>query len=261
MSVTINLDEKSAIVTGAGRGLGKRISERLAEAGADIVGAARTEAELEALKEDIEGEYDVEVQPVPTDLTDEGDIQNLVEEAVEAFGTPEILINNAGANISGPPLKHTVDEIDTMLNVNVRGLFVLTQYWAQAFQDSPLEDGRVINISSVIADLGIPAMTLYGGTKTAVRAITRGFAADLADDGVTVNSVSPGLTRVDRTAEVMAEYGDELFDMDRIPLGRVGEPKDTADACLFFASDLAGYVTGEDLLVDGGVEFTAGLYK
>lgn len=261
MSVIIDLSGTSVVVTGAGRGLGRHIAHRFAEAGADIVGAARTESELEALEEDIEGEYDVEVRPVPTDLTDEDDVQNLVTEAVEAFGTPEILINNAGANIAGPPLDHTVEEIDTMLDVNVRGLFLLTQYWARAFQDSPLKGGRVINISSVIADLGVPAMTLYAGTKAAVRAITRGFAADLADDGVTVNSVSPGLTRVDRTETVMEEHGDELFDMDRIPRGRVGDPEDTADACLFYASDLAGYVTGTDLVVDGGVEFTAGLYK
>jgi NAD(P)-dependent dehydrogenase (short-subunit alcohol dehydrogenase family) len=261
MSIEIDLSGNSVLVTGAGRGLGKRIAHRFAEAGADVVGAARTESELEALAEEIEAEHGVDVLPVPTDLADVDDIQNLIESAVEAFGAPEILVNNAGANIAGPPLNHTADEIDTMLGVNVRGLFLVTQYWARAFQDSPLKEGRVINVSSVVADLGVPAMTLYGGTKAAVRAITQGFAAELAGDGVTVNSVSPGLTRVDRTEVVMDEHGDELFAMDRIPLGRVGEPEDIADACLFFASDLASYVTGEDLLVDGGVEFTAGLYK
>lgn len=261
MSIEIDLSGESVIVTGAGRGLGKTISHRLAEAGANIVGAARTESELVGLAEEIERDHGVDVLPVQTDLTEEDDIQNLVEEAVAEFGTPGILVNNAGANIAGPPLSHSVDEINTMLDVNVRGLFVLTQYWAQAFQDSPRESGRVINISSVIADLGVPAMTLYGGTKTAIRAITRGFAADLAADGVTVNTVSPGLMRVDRTEAVMDEQGDELFEMDRIPLGRIGESIDTANACLFFASSLADYVTGADLLVDGGVEFTAGLYK
>ncbi len=261
MSVSIDLTGTSVLVTGAGRGLGKRIAERFAEAGADVVGAARTESELQTLKAEIEDEHGVEVLPVRTDLTDEVDIQNLIEEAIGAFSTPEILINNAGANIAGPPLDHSVEEIDTMLDVNVRGLFLLTQYWAQAFQDSPLKGGRVINVSSVIADLGVPAMTLYGGTKGAVRAITKGFAADLADDGVTVNSVSPGLTRVDRTEIVIEEHGDELFEMDRIPQGRVGDPVDTANACLFYASTLASYITGTDLIVDGGVEFTAGLYK
>lgn len=261
MSITIDLSGKSVIVTGAGRGLGERISHRFAEAGADVVAAARTESELEALADEIESEHGVEVLPVPTDLTNVDDIQRLVEESVGAFGTPEILVNNAGANIAGPPLEHTVAEIDTMLDVNVRGLFLLTQYWARALQDSPLKGGRVINVSSVIADLGVSAMTLYAGTKSAVRGITRGFAAELAADGVTVNSVSPGLTRVDRTETVMAEHGDDLFDMERIPIQRVGEPNDTADACVFFASDLAGYVTGADLVVDGGVEFTAGLYK
>jgi NAD(P)-dependent dehydrogenase (short-subunit alcohol dehydrogenase family) len=119
----------------------------------------------------------------------------------------------------------------------------------------------VINISSIAAELGVPAMTLYAGTKSGARGITRGFAAALAPDGVTVNSVSPGLTRVGRTEGVIDEHGDQLFDFDRIPLGRIGEPRDTADVCVFLASDLAGYVTGVDILVDGGVAFTAGLYK
>lgn len=261
MAIEIDLSGETAIVTGAGRGLGADISRRLAEAGADVVAAARSTDEIEAVVSEIEADHGVSGLAVRTDLTDVGDVEALVAESVEAFGAPSILVNNAGANLVGDPMEHTVEDVDTMLDVNVRGLFLLTQKWAAAYRAAGLGRGRVINISSIAAELGVPAMTLYAGTKSGTRGITRGFAAALAPDGVTVNSVSPGLTRVGRTEGVIDEHGDQLFDFDRIPLGRIGEPRDTADVCVFLASDLAGYVTGVDILVDGGVAFTAGLYK
>lgn len=261
MGITIDLKDETALITGAGRGLGAEIARTFADAGANIVTTARTKSELYSLVEAIESDYDVKATAVPADLSKPEDIKMIIDESVSEFDVPTILINNAGANISGDPLEHTVDEINSIINVNIRGLFLLTQFWAEAFRESSRDRGRVINVSSIIADLGVPPMTLYGGTKSAVRAISQGFAAALAEDGITVNSVSPGLTRVDRTEAVMQEHGSELFDLDRIPMGRVGEPQDTANACLFFASTLADYVTGVDLLVDGGVEFTAGLYR
>ena len=258
---TLDLGGQTAIVTGAGRGIGEEIATTFARAGANVVAAARTESELEALVEDIESEYEADALAVPTDLREADDVANLVAETVSTFGTPSILVNNAGANISGPPLEHPEENIDTMLEVNLRGTFELCQLFGKEFRSSDLDSGRIINISSVVADLGVPAMTLYGGTKVGLRGITRGLAAELSPDGVTVNSVSPGLTLVDRTEDVIDEYGDQLFDFDRIPAGRVGDPEDIANACLFLASDLAGYITGEDLMVDGGVRFTAGLYR
>lgn len=261
MAVEIDLAGETAIVTGAGRGIGAGVIRRLAEAGADVVAAARTTDEIEAIVEEVEAEYGVSGLAVQTDLTDVQDLENLVTESVDRLQTPSILVNNAGANLVGDPMAHTVEEVDTMLDVNVRGLFLLTQRWASAYRAAGLSRGRVINVSSVIAELGVPVMTLYAGTKSGVRGITRGFAAELAPDGVTVNSVSPGITRVGRTADLLDMEDNQILDLDRIPAGRVGTPEDTADACLFLASDLAEYVTGVDVLVDGGVAFTAGLYK
>ena len=194
-------------------------------------------------------------------MADVDDVAALVRATEEELGTPSVLVNNAGANIAKPPLEMTTEEVDTMLDVNVRGPFVASREFGRTFRDSSLDSGRIINVSSVVVTLGVPPMTVYGATKAGIRGITRGFAAEFAADGITVNSVSPGLIRIERTERVMEEHGDDLFDFDRIPLGRVGEPRDVANAVLFLASDLAEYVTGEDLLVDGGVEFTAGLYK
>jgi NAD(P)-dependent dehydrogenase (short-subunit alcohol dehydrogenase family) len=257
----VDLSDKTAIVTGAGRGIGREIAHEFAAAGADIVAAARTTSEIEAVADAIESAYDVRAVAVPTDLSSEADAEALVTATTEAFGTPDILINNAGANIVKPPLELSVEEIDTMLDVNVRGLFLLSRAFGRELRNSETDSGRIINISSLTAHLGVPAMAMYSGTKSGVIGMTRGLAAAFAGDGVTVNSVSPGLTRIDRTEAVIEEKAGEVFELDRIPVGRIGEPEDTAAACLYLASDDASYVTGIDLPVDGGVCFTAGLYR
>lgn len=257
----MELTGKIAIVTGAGRGIGRAIAREFAAAGADIVAAARTVSEIEAVAEAIESEYDVRATAIQTDLSKESNIDALVTATTEEFGTPDILVNNAGANIVKPPLDLTLEEIDTMLDVNLRGLFLLSREFGRTIRESDKESGRIINISSLTAHLGVPAMALYSGTKNGVIGMTRGLAAAFAGDGITVNSVSPGLTRIERTEAVIEEKAGEVFELDRIPMGRIGEPEDTAAACLYLASDAAGYVTGIDLPVDGGVTFTAGLYK
>lgn len=260
MTVDIDLSGRTAIVTGAGRGIGEGIAGRLAEAGANVVAAARTTDEIEAVVEAVEAEHGVEGLAVRTDLTDVDDVQTLVDESVDAFGVPEILVNNAGANLMGDPMEHSVQEVDTMLDVNVRGTFLLTQRWGRAYRDAGLDWARVVNVSSVVAEVGTTPMALYGGTKAGVRGLTKGFAAALGGDGVTVNSVSPGITRVGRTAEAIESGAGGFLQLDRIPVGRAGEPADVADVCAFLASPQASYVTGVDVLVDGGVAFTAGLY-
>lgn len=255
----IDLSEQTAIVTGAGRGIGETIATRFASAGADVVVAARTESELDSTVERIE-EQGRRGLAIPTDLRDEAAVDALVTEATEEFGTPTILVNNAAANLAGDPIEQSVADVDTMLEVNLRGLYVLSQQFASQFIESDAEDGRIVNVSSIVGHLGVPAMTLYGGTKAGVHGITRGLATRLAPHGITVNSVSPGMTRVDRIERLMDEKAD-IYDLDRIPLGRLGDPADVANACAFLASPLAGYVTGEDIRVDGGVTITAGLYR
>ena len=259
MAIELDLTDRTAIVTGAGRGIGAVIATRLADAGADLVLAARSEDELEATAEAVEAEGR-SVAVVPTDLADVSAIEALVERTRERFGAPEILVNNAAANLAGDPLSQTVGDVDTMLAVNLRGLFLLSQRVANAMIDADVDTGRIVNVSSVAGHVGIPAMTVYSGTKAGVYGITRGLAAELAPRGITVNSVSPGMIRVERIEGLMAEKG-ELYDLDRIPVGRLGRPGEIADVCAFLASDLASYVTGVDLLVDGGVSITAGLYR
>lgn len=261
VDVTLELDlsGKTAIITGAGRGIGEEIATHVAAAGADVVVAARTESEIAATVERIEKQYGSALA-VLTDLGRVDDIGNLVEATESEFGAPDIVVNNAAANLAGDPLRQSAEDVDTMLDVNLRGLFLLSQRAANAMLNADVEAGRIINVSSIVGHLGVPAMTVYGGTKAGVYGITRGLAAELAPHDITVNSVSPGMTRTERIERLMEEKG-EIYDLDRIPMGDLADPEDVANACVFLASDRAGYITGVDLPVDGGVTITAGLYR
>lgn len=258
MGLELELSGRTALVTGAGRGIGEVIATRMAAAGADVVLAARTANELEATADRVEGEGTSSLA-VPTDLADADEIADLVAATVDEFGAPEVLVNNAAANLVGNPLEQPVEEVDTMLDVNVRGLFVLSQRVANEMIDADVDGGRIINVSSIVGALGVRGLPVYSGTKAGVYGLTRGLAAELSPHGITVNSISPGLTRVDRIERLLAEQG-ELYNVDGIPLDRLGEPEDMADACVFLASDRASYITGVDLPVDGGVKMTAALY-
>lgn len=255
----LDLAGRTAVVTGAGRGIGREIALTFAEAGANVVAAARTESEIERTAAAVEDRGSSSLA-VRTDLRDPDDVEALVTAASDEFGAPEILVNNAAVHVAGDPLSRSVEDADAMQDVNLRGPFLLSQRFANEFVDAGREDGRIVNVSSIVGHLSVPAMTVYCATKSGVYGLTRGLAGELAPHGITVNCVSPGLTRVDRIQQLMEEKG-HLYDVESIPLGRLAEPEDIANACLFLCSDLASYVTGVDLPVDGGAVITSSLYR
>lgn len=257
----VTLSGSTAIVTGAGRGIGREIADTFAAAGADVVITARTESEIEAAAHAIEADHDVDAVAVRADLRLVDDIERLVTEATETAGAPDVLVNNAGANINSPAVDQPLEEVDTIGETNLRGPYLLAQRFARAYRDADHESGSIVNVSSIAAEVAIHGMTYYGGTKAGLQAITRGLAGELADDGIRVNSVTPGTIEVERIRTLVEEIGDEVYDMDRLPLGRLGDPEEVAELCLFLASDRASYITGEDVRIDGGVGITAGLYK
>lgn len=258
--LSVDLSGRTALITGASYGIGEDIAYHIAESGANVVGAARSEDELRETIDSVEDEYGVEGLAIPTDLREEAEIEALVETAREKFGLPDILVNNAGVYPSGSALEMDTEDIDLLLDVNNRAVILLSMAWGRAYRESDLEIGRIINISSVFNEATSPRLLVYGSTKLHVRGITMGFAAELARDGVTVNSVSPGLVNShDWTREELEEF-DWLGDLDRIPVGRIGETEDVANACLYLASEAAEFMTGADLLIDGGTAFTAGVY-
>jgi NAD(P)-dependent dehydrogenase (short-subunit alcohol dehydrogenase family) len=260
MTVETDLSGRVAVVTGASRGLGQEISEILAEAGADIVAAARTEEEIEETVETVEREYGVDGVAVPTDLRDDEDIEALIPAAEAELGTPQILVNNAGLNFANRVLDQTTDEVDAMTDVNFRATFLLSQQFGTAIRDADVDGGSIVNISSISGYVGKDFTSVYGGTKAGIYGLTRGLAAGLSKHDVRVNSITPSTTRVERVEKRIEEWGEEMYDTEKIPLGRLGEPEDVADAALFLASDRSSYITGTDILVDGGIQFTAGMY-
>jgi len=258
--MSVDLSERTAFVTGAGRGIGKAIAVQFAAAGADVAAVARTRSELEATVDAVES-HSVRGVTVEADLRDETAIQRAVDETIDALGVPNVLVNNAGVFLASPPDEQSTSEIDHMLTLNLRAPLLLSRRICREIVQSGAEVGRVINVASNVAATAVPAWTAYGSTKAGIQGMTRGLAVAFADEGITVNSISPGTTRTPAVEEVIEEMGDELYDFDRHPMGRIGEPEDVADVCLFLASDLARYVTGEDILVDGGVSITSGFYR
>lgn len=256
----VDLSHRTAIVTGAGRGIGREIAIRFAAAGADVILAARSGDELGRVVDSIEDDGG-SAFALETDLRVADDIDNLVENTARHFGPADLLVNNAGAHVAADVFEQTLKETDMMLDVNMRGLFYLSQQFATKLVDQDNDGGgRIVNISSIVGELSVPAMAVYCGTKAGVYGLTRGLAGALAPNDITVNSVSPGLTRVDRI-EALLESKGELYEIDAIPMGRLADPADIAAACLFLCSDAAEYITGIDLPVDGGAVITSALYQ
>lgn len=246
----IDLTGETAFVTGGGRGIGRAIADRFAQAGADVAVIARTGAELDEVVETVESHG-------ATGLA----IERAVDETVDSLGLPTILVNNAGVFLASPPDEQPTAEIEQMLALNLRAPLLLARRVCGELVDSDSEHGRVINISSNVTEAAVPLWTAYGSTKAGLEGMTRGLALAFADEDITVNSVSPGTTRTAAVESDIESIGDRLYDFDRHPMGRIGEPDEVADVCLFLASDLARYVTGEDITVDGGVSITAGFYR
>lgn len=242
---------KTALVTGASKGIGAAIAKHLAAAGASVVvnyssskaGADKVVAEIIAA-----GGKAVAVQG---DVSKPADITRLVTEAKAAFGKLDILVNNAGVYEFQPLEAITAEHYHRLFNINVLGLLLTTQ---EAVKHFPATGGNVINIGSVVTDLTPPMSAVYTGTKGAVDAITGVLAKELGPKGIRVNALNPGLTITEGTHSGGIAGSDmEKNAIRQTPLGRAGQPQDIAKAAVFLASDDSGWVTGEQLRVGGGI--------
>lgn len=252
-----------AIVTGGSTGIGRGIAKRLAHDGVNIVTASRSREprQGEYYQTDltiptdklVAEEYGVESRFIETDVSDEDAVQNLIEKTVDEFGRIDHLINNAGIIIPGDSQETSVEDWQTVLNVNLSGYFMTAKYAVPYLVESP--QGRIVNLSSVNAYFG-GAGPAYASTKAAIVNLTRDLAVELAPDNVTVNAVLPGVIKTP-----MQDANDEETQREqrkKTPLPRLGEPEDCANAVSFFCSEEAEWITGADLLVDGG--YLAGGY-
>ena len=245
-----DLSGKVAIVTGASRGLGQYFGRALATAGADLVITSRSLETLAPFQKEIES-MGRRALPLQLDVRDFDSIQQMVEEAWRHYDQIEILVNNAGCNVRKPSVEVTWDDWNLVLDTNLRGTFFVAQ--AVARKMIPRRYGKIINIGSVTSVFGFAGLAPYCASRGGVKQLTMSLADDWGKFGITVNCLAPGWFK---TAQTRVLYEDETwvdYLVDRIPLKRPGAPKDLDGAVVFLASDAAEYVTGQTILVDGGI--------
>jgi glucose 1-dehydrogenase len=250
VALTIDLSGKVALVTGAGTGIGVGIAESLAQAGADVAlsyhasgaGAEATSEQLRQL-----GRRSV---ALPADLSQLADVERLVASVEAQLGPIEILVNNSGITDPHPPLELTEAEWDQTLDVNVKGMFFLSQRVARAMIERGIK-GSIINLSSGQSIRVVPDHVHYAASKAAINHMTRSLARHFAPKGIRVNAIAPGAVEVDRYYRTRPNYNREEL-AATIPLGRVGFPSDIGPMAAFLASDLASWTTGQIFFVDGG---------
>jgi gluconate 5-dehydrogenase len=245
-----DLSGKVAVVTGTSRGLGQYLARALARAGADLVLTSRHPDTLKPFQKEIEA-LGRRALPLGLDVRDCESIQSLVTSATAHYGKIDILVNNAGCNVRKPALDVTWEDWNLVLDTNLRGTFFVAQ--AVARQMASRKYGRIINIGSVTCVAGYAGLGPYGASRGGVKQLTMSLADDWGPLGITVNCLAPGWFKTAQNAVMYEnkEWVDYLC--DRIPLKRPGQPKDLDGAIVFLASDESEYITGQTLLVDGGI--------
>lgn len=246
-----DLTGKVAVVTGASRGLGQYFGRALARAGADLVITSRDKTSL--------GEFQAEIQamgrrafPVKLDVTDPDSVDRFPDAVGEGYETVDILVNNAGCNVRKPSVDITWDDWNLVLNTNLRGTFFVAQAVAKRFM-IPRQYGRIINIGSVTSVFGYAGLAPYCASRGGTRQLTMSLADDWGKYGITVNTLAPGWFKTAQNAVMYENRAWVEYLEDRIPLNRPGQPHDLDGAVVFLASDESAYITGQILLVDGGI--------
>jgi len=243
---------KVAIVTGSSSGIGQAIAVRLAKEGASIVVNYRSHPEgAEDTRKQIEA-ADSKVIVLQADVSRLADVQHLVDQAWQQLGGCDILVNNAGIEKGADFWEVTEQDYDEVMNVNLKGVFFLTQAFVRRLRETNRK-GRIINISSVHEEMAFPHFSTYCASKGAMRMLTRNLAVELGPLGITINNIAPGaiITPINRSLLDNKVKLDAL--LQNIPLKRMGSPEEVASLTAFLASDEADYVTGSTYVIDGGL--------
>lgn len=243
------LKNKNAVVTGATRGIGREIAFTLAENGANVAINYRTlNEDVERLIEELKS-YGTNIVAVKCDISDEEEVKNFIAEYKKQLGSIDILINNAGITKDGLLMRMKEKDFSDVLDVNLKGTFITTREAASIMMKQ--RHGKIINISSVVGVIGNAGQCNYAASKAGVIGFSKSVARELASRNITVNVVAPGFINTDMTGVLPEKVKESM--LQGIPLKRIGEPKDIANAVLFLASDLSNYITGQVINVDGGM--------
>lgn len=242
------LSGKVAVVTGASRGIGREIALALAKNGAKVIVSARNAEALAALVDEIKAQGG-EAAAVAGDVALEADASNLIEQAIATYQQLDILVNNAGITRDGLLMRMKSEDWDAVLDTNLKGAFLCSK--AAAKPMSKQRAGRIINISSVVGEMGNAGQANYCASKAGLLGLTKSVAKELARRNVTVNAITPGFIVTEMTEGMTDKARDAM--MAQIPMGRLGESQDIANVVLFLASDQSSYITGQVLGVNGGM--------
>ncbi|MFA5878627.1 MAG: 3-oxoacyl-[acyl-carrier-protein] reductase [Candidatus Margulisiibacteriota bacterium] len=247
--MNIDLSNKVALVTGSRRGIGKGIAEKLAVANAKIVITSTSEEGSIEVAEEISQKYQVETFGIKADVTNFLEVENLVNRVIEKFGRIDILVNNAGITKDNLMLRMTPEEWLTVINTDLNSVFYFTKLVSKFMLKQKY--GRIINISSVIGQMGNAGQSNYAAAKSGILGFTKSVAKEYGKKGLTCNAIAPGFIETDMTGSLPKEYIDKLI--SALAVQRLGSTEDVANLVLFLASDLAAYITGQVINVDGGM--------
>jgi gluconate 5-dehydrogenase len=245
-----DLSGQTALVTGASRGLGQIFARALANSGADLILTSRKREDLTSFVAEIEA-MGRKAIPLALDVRDQSSIERMAAEAEAACGQIHILVNNAGCNVRKPALDVTWDDWNLILDTNLRGSFFVAQQMAQRMV--PHGYGRIINIGSVTSVFGYAGLAPYGASRGGIRQLTMSLADDWGKHGITVNCLAPGWFHTNQNTVLYQNEKWVEYLKDRIPVKRPGEPRDLEGAVVFLAAESSRYITGQTLLVDGGI--------
>lgn len=242
------LKDKIAVVTGAGRGIGRAIALKFADEGADVVCVSRTQENSEKVASEVRAKGR-KAWAYPADVSDAKGVGELCDKILAETGRVDILVNNAGITRDGLLMRMSDEDWDLVLNTNLRGAFAFTRGFSRAFAKQ--RAGRIINVASVIGLIGNAGQANYAASKAGLIGMTKSVAKELASRGITVNAIAPGFIETDMTAVLNEEVKKNV--LGAIPMKCFGQADDIASAAVFLASDNSRYVTGQVLTVDGGM--------
>jgi len=244
----MRLKDKVALITGGARGIGKAIAMAMAKEGADIViadvnleAAQQTCSEIEALGR--------KTLSLNMNVTDSKNVEESLNKILDKFTKVDILVNNAGITKDNLSLRMSDSDWDAVINVNLKGTFNCTKAVSRVMMKQ--RSGKIVNIASIIGIIGNPGQANYSASKAGIIALTKTTAKEFASRNININAVAPGYIQTEMTAKLPEEVRQKMLAL--IPLGRMGQPEDVANACLFLASEEASYITGQTIVVDGGM--------
>jgi NAD(P)-dependent dehydrogenase (short-subunit alcohol dehydrogenase family) len=243
---TKSLDGRVAVITGASRGLGRSMAVELGAAGAKLVLVGRDRAKLDETAAEAGSESMVCV----TDVTNEEQVRELEQAVREKFGHVDILINNAGMNIRKPLVEYSLDEWNTVLDTNLTSVFLVCRSFIPLMKGRGY--GRIINLASMMSHISLPGRTAYSASKAAMLGVTRALAQELAADNITVVAISPGPFATEINTSLMENPELNKQFLSNIPLNRWGKAEEVGKLALYLCSDAAGFITGSDVVIDGG---------